>query len=62
MRGEFRQKSNLDLWKRLNDLVAPYAAGRLTWTHVRGHNGHPVQERADALAVGAARARSTNMQ
>lgn len=62
MRGEFRQKSNLDLWRRLNDLVAPYVAGRLTWTHVRGHNGHPVQERADALAVKAARTRSTNMQ
>jgi ribonuclease HI len=38
---------NEDLWRQLDDL-----AGRhdVTWHWVRGHSGHPENERADALA------------
>jgi ribonuclease HI len=38
---------NEDLWRRLDE-----ARGRHTvdWRWVRGHNGHPLNERADALA------------
>ncbi|MGE0874463.1 MAG: ribonuclease HI [Burkholderiales bacterium] len=38
---------NVDLWKKLD---AAAAAHRIDWRWVRGHNGHPENERADALA------------
>jgi len=38
---------NEDLWRRLDDLAARH---QVTWTWVRGHAGHPENERADALA------------
>ncbi|MDI3463347.1 MAG: Ribonuclease HI [Nitrospira sp.] len=38
---------NEDLWRRLDTLVAKHT---LKWHWVRGHNGHPENERADALA------------
>lgn len=43
---------NQDLWQRLSE-----AAGRhkVTWHWVKGHAGHPENERADALAVAAIR-------
>ncbi len=46
---------NVDLWEKLDALVA---AHEVHWHWVRGHNGHPGNERADDLAnrgvVGAA--------
>lgn len=46
---------NEDLWRRLDALAAKHA---LEWHWVRGHNGHPENERADALArAGLERAR-----
>jgi iron complex transport system ATP-binding protein len=46
---------NEDLWRRLDALAAKH---RLEWRWVRGHNGHPENERADALArAGLERAR-----
>jgi ribonuclease HI len=42
--------ANVDLWKELEAAVAPHA---VTWHWVRGHSGHPENERADALARGA---------
>lgn len=43
---------NQDLWERLDTEVAKH---RTTWEWVRGHNGHPENERADELAnMGAA--------
>ena len=46
---------NEDLWKELD---AQVAAHRVEWRWVRGHSGHPENERADALANrGAASAR-----
>ena len=38
---------NVDLWKRLDDLVAQH---EIKWVWVRGHSGHDGNERADALA------------
>ena len=38
---------NVDLWQRLERAMAPHA---VAWHWVRGHAGHPENERADALA------------
>ncbi|WP_205809433.1 ribonuclease HI [Micromonospora sp. HNM0581] len=38
---------NADLWQRLE---AAGARHQITWLWVKGHNGHPENERADALA------------
>ncbi len=38
---------NIELWQRLDTLVA---AHEVQWHWVRGHNGDPGNERADALA------------
>ena len=41
---------NVDLWQRLDAAAAPH---RIDWVWVRGHAGHPENERADALARAA---------
>ncbi len=41
---------NVDLWQELDELVQ---AHRLTFHWVRGHDGHPENERCDQLAVAA---------
>ena len=41
---------NVDLWQRLETALAPH---QVTWHWVRGHTGHPENERADALARAA---------
>ena len=41
---------NVDLWQRLEAARAPH---EVTWHWVRGHAGHPENERADALARAA---------
>lgn len=41
---------NQDLWRQLHELNQ---AHRVQWHWVRGHRGHPENERADALARGA---------
>lgn len=38
---------NLDLWQRLDELVSQH---QVDWLWVKGHNGHPGNERADVLA------------
>ena len=38
---------NADLWQRLDTLSQPH---NLEWIWVKGHAGHPENERADALA------------
>jgi ribonuclease HI len=50
---------NADLWQRLLDAAAPH---RIEWVWVKGHAGHPENERADRLASNAASAagRTTN--
>ncbi|MFA5140682.1 MAG: RNase H family protein [Elusimicrobiota bacterium] len=41
---------NRDLWEALDPLAAA-RQGRLSWVHVKGHAGHEVNERCDAIAV-----------
>lgn len=38
---------NRDLWQRLDKAAAPH---RIGWNWVRGHDGHPENERVDELA------------
>lgn len=46
----FKDKKNKDLWLRYLELAKIHKI-RFTW--VRGHNGHPQNERCDQLAVAA---------
>jgi ribonuclease HI len=41
---------NGDLWQRLDEARTRH---KVDWRWVRGHNGHPMNERADALARSA---------
>ncbi len=43
---------NADLWRRLDQAVSGH---QVRWQWVKGHNGHPENERADELASQAAR-------
>lgn len=45
-----RPVKNLDLWQRLDALVGEHD---VQWFWVRGHSGHPENERADRLASAA---------
>jgi len=38
---------NIDLWQRLDEVVQQHA---IDWQWVKGHSGHPENERADQLA------------
>lgn len=51
MRNRKEPAINPDLWERLLTAIEKHSV-RFTW--VRGHNGHPENERCDALAVAAA--------
>ncbi|WP_158770152.1 ribonuclease HI [Paraglaciecola sp. L1A13] len=42
---------NVDLWKRLDDQVKLH---QVDWHWVKGHSGHPMNERCDVLARDAA--------
>jgi ribonuclease HI len=46
----FKPVKNEELWRRLDALLASH---RVHFTHVRGHTGHPENERCDTLAVAA---------
>ena len=39
---------NADLWQRLEEAIGPH---RVEWHWVKGHAGHPENERADRLAA-----------
>ena len=47
---QFKPIKNEDLWRQLDALLAKHQA---RFTHVRGHQGHPENERCDTLAVAA---------
>ena len=42
---------NVDLWKRLLKAMEPH---EVTFHWIKGHAGHPENERCDRLATGAA--------
>ncbi|MEJ7623259.1 MAG: RNase H family protein [Pyrinomonadaceae bacterium] len=47
MGGTWKRKTNHDWWRRLDLASKPH---QITWRWVKGHNGHAVQEVADAMA------------
>lgn len=49
-KGGWGEVKNVDLWKTLDELLAKH---KVTFTHVRGHSGHPENERCDTAAVAA---------
>ena len=54
MTRNWKRRKNQDLWRALDREAA---ARDVTWRWVRGHSGHPLNERADRLANGAAKRR-----
>jgi ribonuclease HI len=48
MTRHWKRNANQDLWAELDRLRI---TRRLSWQHVRGHAGHPYNERCDRLAV-----------
>ena len=52
MTRNWKRRKNLDLWERLDPLVADR---KVEWRWVRGHSGHPGNEMADRLAVETAK-------
>ena len=50
-RGKNEPVKNVDLWKRLLEAMKPH---NVTFKGVKGHNGHPLNERCDFLATSAA--------
>ena len=51
MRNKHEKALNVDLWKRLLALLKKHD---VTFSWIRGHSGHPENERCDHLAVTAA--------
>jgi len=51
MRNKTDPVKNVDLWKRLLAAAGPH---QITWHWVKGHDGHPENERCDRLATSAA--------
>lgn len=48
----FKNKKNADLWQRLSPLLDKH---QINFIWIKGHNGHPENERCDEIAVIAAR-------
>lgn len=54
--SSWKPVKNLELWQKLDELLSKH---QVRFTHVRGHMGHPENERCDVLAVEAAMAFTT---
>ncbi len=52
VRTSFKDKKNKDLWLRFLEV---YKQHKIRFTWVKGHNGHPENERCDELAVQASK-------
>jgi ribonuclease HI len=50
-RGKNKPLKNIDLWKRMSEAVKGH---QIDWKWVKGHSGHPENERCDVLATSAA--------
>jgi ribonuclease HI len=48
--SKWAEVKNEELWRKLDELRAKHS---IRFTHVRGHSGHPENERCDELAVAA---------
>lgn len=55
MLKDWKRSANLDLWSEIDNLISVRSVG---WEWVRGHNGHPDNERADRLASTMAKSRN----
>jgi len=53
-RADGAETANRDLWEELDRLVSGRRT-RVAWNYVRGHRGHPAQERCDKIAVAFSR-------
>jgi len=51
-KGKWAEVKNVELWQELDTLISRHD---VHFTHVRGHAGHPENERCDQLAVEACR-------
>jgi len=51
VKGQLKPVKNEDHWRALDELLSKH---QVTFTWVRGHEGHPENERCDELAVEAA--------
>ncbi len=51
--SSWKPVKNVEHWQKLDQLLSRH---RVRFTHVRGHMGHPENERCDVLAVAAAMA------
>ena len=49
--GSNKPVKNRELWERLLEAAAKH---RVTWNWIKGHNGHPENERCDRMAATAA--------
>lgn len=47
MTGNFRKKTNLDWWKKLDKAASKH---QIEWEWTKGHAGHEIQEIADKMA------------
>jgi ribonuclease HI len=50
-KNSWKPVKNVELWQKLDGLLAKH---KVRFVHVRGHMGHPENERCDELAVAAA--------
>ena len=48
-KNNFKKKKNPDLWKRLLKIYKKFTKVKFVW--IKGHAGHPKNERCDKLAV-----------
>lgn len=57
VKSDFKGKKNADLWKRYIHLLTLFFFDwdKINFIWVKGHNGHPMNERCDRLAVQASR-------
>jgi ribonuclease HI len=57
--GRLKPVMNVDLWQRIDELLARH---QVRVTHVLGHNGHPENEACDRMAVAAYKALKADMR
>ena len=50
MTKNWKKNKNVDLWIKMFDIVNKL---NITWTHVKGHSGNPLNDHCDMLAVHA---------